>query len=44
MSVHESREVTLNGNVYDFSIKYSSIDKSDKLIIQKYLKTKNNIK
>ena len=25
----ESREVSLNGNVYDFSVDYNSIDKSD---------------
>ena len=25
----ESREVSLNGNMYDFSVDYSSIDKSD---------------
>ena len=37
----ESREVSLNRNVYDFSVDYSSIDKSD---IHKYSMTKNNIK
>ena len=31
----ESREVSLNGNVYDFSVDYNSIDKSDILNIQK---------
>ena len=36
-----SREVFLNGNVYDFSVDYNSIDK---LNIQKYLMTKNNRK
>ena len=25
----ESREVSFNGNMYDFSVDYSSIDKSD---------------
>ena len=40
----ESREVYLNGNVYDFSVDYNSIDKSNILNIQKYLMTKNNIK
>ena len=30
----ESREVPLNGNVYDFSVDYSSIDKSYTLNIQ----------
>ena len=39
-----SREISLNGNVYDFSVDYNSIDKSDILNIQKYLMTKNNIK
>ena len=43
-SAHESREVSLNGNVYDFSVDYNSIDKSDILNIHKYLMTKNNIK
>ena len=28
-STAESREVYLNGNVYDFSVHYNSIDKSD---------------
>ena len=40
----ESREVPLNGNVYDLSVDYNSIDKSDILNIHKYLVTKNNIK
>ena len=39
-----SRKVFLNGNVYDFSVDYNSIDKSDILNIHKYLMTKNNIK
>ena len=30
-SAQESREIILNGNVYDFSVNYSSIDKFDKL-------------
>ena len=29
-SASESREISLNGNVYDFSVDYNSIDKSDK--------------
>ena len=41
-SATESREVSLNGNVYDFSVDYNSIDKSDILNINKYLITKNN--
>ena len=43
-SATESREVSLNGNVYDFSVDYNSIDKSDILNIHKYSMTKNNIK
>ena len=39
----ESIELSLNGNVYDFSVDYNSIDKSDILKIHKYLMTKNNI-
>ena len=44
ISASESREVSLNGNVYDFSVDYSSIDKSDIWNIHRYLMTKNNIK
>ena len=40
----KSGEVSLNGNVYDFSVNYNSIDKSYILNIQKHLITKNNIK
>ena len=40
----ESREVFFNGNVYDFSVDYNSVDKSDILNTHKYLMTKNNIK
>ena len=43
-SVTESREVSLNGYVYDFSVDYNSIDKSDILNIHKNLMSKNNIK
>ena len=43
-SREESREVSLNGNVYDFSVDYNSIDKSNILNILKYLMTKNKIK
>ena len=43
-SATESKEVSLNGNVYDFSVDYNSIDKSDILETHKYLMTKNNIK
>ena len=34
-SALESREVSLNGNIYDFSVDYNSIDKSDILNIHK---------
>ena len=40
--VSEYREVSLNANVYDFSV--DSIDKYDILSIRKYLMTKNNQK
>ena len=43
-SAIESREVSLNGNVYNFSVDYNSIDKYDILNIHKYLMTNNNIK
>ena len=36
--------VSLNGNIYDFSVDYNSIDKSDILNIHKYLLNKNNKK
>ena len=36
-SAAESREVSLNGNVYDFSVDCNSIDKSDILNIHKNL-------
>ena len=39
-----SREVSLKGNVYDFSADYSAINKSDVLNIGKYLMVKNNLK
>ena len=40
----ESREVSLNGNVCDFSVHCNSIDKSDTLNTHNYLMTKNSIK
>ena len=40
----EPREASLNGNVYDFSVHYNFIYKSDILNIHKYLMTKNNLK
>ena len=42
-SATEPKEESLNGNVYDFSVDYNSIDESDILNIHKYLITKNNI-
>ena len=43
-SAHQSREVFLTGNLYDFSVDYKYIDKSDILNIHMSLMTKNNIK
>ena len=43
-SAAESREVSLNGNVYGFSVYYNSIDKSNILNTRKYLMSKDNIK
>ena len=43
-SATQSREVSLKGNVHDFSFDYNSIGKSDILSTQKYLMTKNNMK
>ena len=43
-SATESREVSLNGNVYHFSVDYNSIDKSNILNSHKYLMTNNDIK
>ena len=42
--VTESRQVSLNRNMYDFSVNSNSIDKFDISSIQKYLKTTNNIR
>ena len=43
-SAIESREVSLNRNVYDFSDNYNSFEKSDLLNIHKQLTAKNDIK
>ena len=43
-SANESREVSLNGNLYNFLVDSNSIDKSDILNIDEYLVNKNNIK
>ena len=40
----ESREVSLNRSVHDFSVNYDSIDKCDILNIHKCLMKKNEIK
>ena len=40
----DSEEVSLKGNVYEFSVDYDAIDKSDILNIHKYITAKNNIK
>ena len=40
----EPRQVSLNGNMYDFLLDYNSTDKSDILNIHKHLMHKNNIK
>ena len=40
----ESRELSLNGNIYDFWVDCNSIGKSETLNIHKCLMTKNNIK
>ena len=40
----DSDELSLKQNVFDFSVDYNSIDKSDMLNIHKSLMTKNNIK
>ena len=37
----DSEEVSLKGNVYNFSVDYDAINKSDVLNIHKYLMTKN---
>ena len=43
-SATESRDISLNGNAYDFLVDYNFIDKSDKLNIYKYLMVKNTRK
>ena len=40
----ESGEVSLGAKVYDFSVDYNTIDKSDILDIHKYFMVKNNMK
>ena len=39
LSATESREISLNRNMYDFLVDFNSIDKSDILNIHKYLMT-----
>ena len=43
-SATDTGEVSLHGNVYDFSVDYNFIDKYNLLKIHKYLMTKSNIK
>ena len=43
-SATESREISLYGNAYNFSVDYNSIDKSDILNIHKFLMNKTNMK
>ena len=43
-SASASREVSLNGNIYDFSVDYSSTDTFDILNIHMYLMAENKIK
>ena len=38
----DSRGVSLKENVYDFSVNYNALDKSDILNIHKYLMVKND--
>ena len=40
----EQSRISLNGNVYDFSVVHSSIKKEEILNIHQYLMVKNNIK
>ena len=40
----ESRGVSFKGSVYDFSVYYNAINKSDILNIRKYLMIKNKMK
>ena len=44
VSANESREISLNPNVYDFSVDYNFIDKWDILNIHKHLITIKNLK
>ena len=40
----ESKEISLGGNFFDFSVDYNAIGKSDISNIRKYLMVKNNMK
>ena len=42
--VSEVYLISLNGNIYVFSVDYNSIKTSDISSVQKYLMTKNNLK
>ena len=39
----DTKEISFKGNVYDFSVDYEAIDKSNILNIHKYLMIKNNL-
>ena len=39
----DCKEIYLKGNAYDFSVVYSSVDKSNILNIHKYLMIKNGV-
>ena len=39
----DCKEIYLKGNAYDFSVVYSSVDKSNILNIHKYLMIKNSV-
>ena len=41
---NDIKGISLNGNVYDFSVDFNAILKSDILDIHKYLMNKDNIK
>ena len=42
-SLNESKEVSLKGNVFDFSVDYNAVAVDDILNIHKYLMKKNGI-
>ena len=44
LSLERGNVYDLGGNVYDFSLDFNTINKSDILNIRKYLMVKNNLK